>query len=603
MNPRTTLILIAVALGLGAYIYFVDQPAAEAAGRARQVAKLLPGFNPAKVTSVEVICSNQTVRAELKNSQWRLVNPPYPAQLTAIEGFLESLKSLNRESEIPAQEIISKSGGLSPFGLDPPWAMIRVQAETNLVQLRVGAKTLLGNRVYVQPVGASGIYLTDAALVQHIPASVDAWRNPMLVPDSGLVFDCLTITGANSFKLERDPSSRLWRLTDPINSRADFGRVEYLVQQLISTRVSRFVSDDPKEDLEPYGLQSPVADLALALGSNTVFRVQFGKSPTNDPTRVYARRLSHTNVVLVPRELVELVGKPYTEFQDRTLLSFRPAWVDRIEARAHEAFAVQRRGSNDWRIVEPFQAPADRQLMRLFLEDLGKLEIVRFEKDVVTDFVPYGLATPTRQYVLLTTVTNATGVTNQPLAQVQFGGHPSNEFDKVFCRRTDESSVYVGSFGDMNRLASAAFALRDRRIWSFVSTNVTAITVTQRGQKRTWARHPVTKLWHKDDTILNAAIEETLHRLGQLQADDWVARGEDQAKLLKVDGSEYQLVLDLSEAGTPRKLTLNLRLGVRGQPYGSVVLEQDQLVVFKFPASLYGLVLQYLSVPLQPAEP
>jgi hypothetical protein len=563
---------------------------------------LLPGFDPAKAANVEITRSNETVRAELKNSQWQLLNPPYPAQSTAIESFLETLKDLKREEEIPAVEIISKSGGLSPFGLDPPLAAIRIQAGTNLIQLRVGAKTLVGNRVYVQPVGASNVFLTDASLVRHLPDSSSQWRNPMLVQNTSLVFDRIGISGASSLKLERDPNNQLWRLVDPIKSRADFGRVEYLLQQLRGTRVSRFISDDPKEDMEPYGLQTPEAELTLAAGSNVVLRIQFGKSPTNDPMQVYARRLSHTNVVLVPRDLVSLVEKPYTEFQDHILLSFRPAWVDRIEAQADEAFALQRQGSNDWRIVEPFQAPADRQLMQLFLEDLGKLEIVRFEKDVVTDFAPYGLVKPTRQYVLKSAVTNAVGITNQTLLHVDFGAQPTNEVDKIYCRRTDESSVYVVSYGDMLNLKRAAYALRDRRIWSFASSNVTAVTVTQRGQKRPLARDPVTKTWLRDDTVNNAAIEETLHRLGELQADSWVALGADQARQLRTDGSVYQLAIDLSEGGKVRKLILNLRLSLVGQPYGAVILEQDQPVVFKVPVATYGLVMQYLSIPTQAAD-
>jgi hypothetical protein len=603
MNPKTTIWLIGMALVLGAYIYLVDLPAERTAARLAQPAKLLPAFEPSKVTGLEISRSNQIVRAELRNSQWQLANPVYPAQATAVESFLETLKGLNRETEIAAQEIISESGGLSPFGLDPPWATVRIQTETNVIQLRVGAKTLVGDRVYVQPAGAAGIFLTDGALVQHLPASINQWRNPLLLQPGGLIFDRIAIGGATSLKLERDSRSQLWRLADPITSRADFGRVEYLIQQLRSTRVSRFVSDDPNEDLERFGLQVPEAELTLACGSNTVFRIQFGKSPTNDPTQVYVRRLSHTNVVLIPRELVDLVKRPYAEFQDRTLISFRPGLVDRIEARAEEAFAVQRHGTNDWRIVEPFPALADRQLMQLFLEDLGKLEIVRFEKDVVADFSPYGLATPARQYVLKSGLTNAAGPTNQTLVQVDFGAQPTNEIDKIYCRRTDESSLYVVSYGDMLRLARGAWGLRDRHLWRFASSNVMGIHVTQRGRKRAWERDPVTKAWSKADSVNHAAIEETLHRLGEVQIDDWVARGEDQAKLLKADGTEYQLALDVAESGKTRRLTLNLRLGSRGQPYGSTVLEQDQPVVFRFPTALYALVLQYLSIPLEPAEP
>ena len=369
MNPRTTVSLVAIALGLLAYIYFVDHRIGPAGTQAPTAGRLLPPFAPAEVTRLEVARSNLTIRAELIKDQWHLTDPTYPAQVTAIESFLAALSTLDKKEEIPAQEIISKSGGLSPFGLDPPVAVIKLQAGTNVLQLRIGVKTLLGDRVYVQPVGASGILTTDAALLQHLPASANSWRDPRLIHENTLNFDRIAITaGSRPLRLERDRTNQLWRLIEPIATRADFGRVEYLLQQLRSARIAQFVTDNPKADLEPFGLQTPEAEMSLALGGNPVFHVQFGKSPTNDPTLVYARPLSHTNVVLVARELADLIEKPYNEFRDRSLLTFRPSAIDRIEARADESFAVQRQAGGDWQIVEPFRAPADRQLMQLFLD-------------------------------------------------------------------------------------------------------------------------------------------------------------------------------------------------------------------------------------------
>lgn len=601
MNPKLTLWLTALAVALFAYIYFVDLHPSRSTGPAQPLGKLLPGLDPGRVSTIEITRSNQTVRAELHLGQWRLTDPRYPAQATAIESFLNVLATLTRQEEISAQEIISESGGLSPFGLDPPLAVIRIRSADGPIQLRVGAKTLLGDRVYVQPVGAPGILVTDASLLAHLPVSTDAWRNPMLIHQDAQVFDSIAIVAnARPLRLERDPANQAWRLVEPKPARrADFGRVEYLVQQLLHARVTDFVSDNPKVDLEPYGLQPPATELTLASGSNVVFQMQFGQGLAADPGQVYARRMSHTNIVLVSKELADLVGRPYMDFRDRLLLSFRPALVDRIEAQADEFFAVQRT-NGPWRIVEPFQAPADQQLMQLFLQDLAKIEIVRFEKDVVTDFSPYGLHKPSRQYILKNTLANASGITNRTLMQVDFGAIPTDELDTVFCRRGDESSVYVVAFADMFRLERAAFALRDRRVWNFASSNVVGVTVVQRGHKRELARDPVTRTWIRDNPPANAAIEETLHRLGELQAESWVARGQSQAEKLGAAGGKYDLTLQLNEGG-PLKLSFG-SLSSSGQPYAAVTLEQGEPVVFKFPALLYGLVAEYLNVPVAAPE-
>ena len=125
----------------------------------------------------------------------------------------------------------------------------------------------------------------------------------------------------------------------------------------------------------------------------------------------------------------------------------------------------------------------------------------------MAEFAPYGLVKPVRQYILKNSMTNAAGVTNQTLVQIDFGPPPPNEPDKVFCRRSDEQSVYVVAFAEMGRLERAAFALRDRRVWSFAATNVTSLTILQRNQRRELARDPVSRSWFREDQVASAAID------------------------------------------------------------------------------------------------
>jgi hypothetical protein len=601
MNFKTTMFLVVLAAAMFGYIHFVELRTPDKALLLQQASMLLPEFDPDRVTGIDLLRGDKSIRVRRADDGWHLTAPEYPAQSTSIDQLLKMLSVLKRQTEIPAQEIISQSGGMSPFGLDPPRAIITLHERTNVIRLNIGSKTLLGDRLYVQPAGTPGIFTTDITLLDQLPASSDEWRNSLIVHQPTLVFDRIEITtGPRKLLLERDSTNNMWRMVEPMKTRAFYNLVEYIVQQMRTSRVNRFVTDDEKADLEQYGLHAPQSHLTLSQGNKPTFQIQFGKSPPDDPTQVYARRQHHKNVVLVSRELAELVQKPWSEFRDRSLLSFAPALVQRIEVNAEEQFALQRENDGEWEIVQPFKAPADRQLMQLFLEYLDRLEVIRFENDVVTDFEPFGLSAPQRHYTLVTA--SGGNVTNQTIASVQFGSNPLNELDKIYCRRSDENSVYVVSFADMLRLPRAAFSLRDRRIWSFASSNVTAVTIQRRDEKQELVRDPATKLWVNSDLVAHAAIEETLHRLGGLQADDWTARGHDQARIFRTDGSEYQLTLHLLESGKPRQLVLALRVLLSGQPYAAVTLEQGQPIVFKFPVALYGMVAQHLGIPALTAE-
>jgi hypothetical protein len=602
MNSKITFWMVLAAGLLFAYIYFVELSGANAARSEQANQKLLPHFNPSRVSSIEITHSNQTVRAEFINGQWQLTSPNYPAQSTAIAAFLDALAGLNRLSEISAADIVSQEYGLSPFGLDPPSANIKVQEGPNVIQLRVGSKTLIGDRVYVQPAGASGIFITEASLLEHVPASKNDWRNPLLINLSELDFDQISITAGRSLRLERDKTNQLWHLVEPWPMRADFDRVQTLLRELGNARVSQFVTDDPRVDLEPYGLQTPDAELSLSLGSNIVYQLQIGKSPTNDPGQVYARRLTQTNVVLVSRDLTDLVKQNFTEFRDRTLVSLPRSGLDSIEVHADEAFALQHQTNGQWQIVAPFQAAADQQLMNQFVDDLARMEIIEFKKDAVPDFAPYGLQTPARQYVLKSVVATASPVaTNQTI--VQFGANPTNEFgkaewDKIYCRRADENSVYVLRSSDMGNLPKAAFQIRDRHIWHFESTNVVSFNVVQSDSQRLRLRDAATGAWVKNDLIQTAEIEETLHRLGEVQVDYWVGIGDTVARQCGTGSNTFQLTFNLKENGQTRQLNLAFgRLAMSGQMYAAAVLEQQKPVVFKFPAKLYEGVVHYLGIP------
>jgi hypothetical protein len=58
--------------------------------------------------------------------------------------------------------------------------------------------------------------------------------------------------------------------------------------------------------LEAYGFNTPELELTLAQGTNQLVTLQFGKSPTNDSTLVYARRAGLPAVVTVERQALEL---------------------------------------------------------------------------------------------------------------------------------------------------------------------------------------------------------------------------------------------------------------------------------------------------------
>jgi len=432
MNPKNTWIWIIVAAGLFAFILLLNQFGDKPAGGLLPV---LPGFKAAEVTSIQVHPAAQSViRAERTNGAWQLTRPvSYPAQVISIESLLAALEQLMPASQISATELRNRSNADAEFGFEPPRASLVLQTPETRKQILIGSPTAPGDQVYLQVVGV-GAYVVTAELLKLIPRTVDDWRDTALVDLRNLAFDRITISNAAAItELQRDATNNAWTLMGVgamRGARADGPGLTNLLQRLQGLRVAQFL-DDPKPDLETYGLQPAELDLALGQGTNVVARLQLGKSPATNANLVYACRQGVGTIVTVAKDLALPWRDAPNKFRDRRLLTLnRP--IDQIEVRGGEPFTLLRETNHTWRAVSQ-DFPIDTGLVNDFLTGLGALQIVRFN-DAVTelDLQADGLTTPARQIILrsgLIPPGGTLGPTNLVVAELSFGA--TNE-DGIF---------------------------------------------------------------------------------------------------------------------------------------------------------------------------
>lgn len=602
MNTSTTRWLILLAVGLGIFIFLFDRVPSRGPSAEASAGLLLPELNVSKVNSLIVTRgTNLAFRVERRGAGWEFRSPLiYPASAPAVEQLLDGLAGLRTGSRITPAEILAQTNGLAAFGFVPPAAILSLTQNDQHLEIRFGGQTLLGKEMYVEVVGRTGLFAVERTFFQSLPPSIDTWRDAALASLAGLRLDRLEVRPAtNGFELTRRPDSREWRITRPLLLQADSGKVEFLLQQLDLARVIQFISDDPGTDLEACGLQPPERELVLGRGTNDLCVLQIGRSPTQALDQVYVRRLAHSNVVLVPRSVVAPWLARFTDFCDKHMMTFRPEAVQRIESAADEAFALERSTNGVWNLVQPFRATADPKLTADFLRNLAELEFLDFEREVVTDFAAYGLAPPRRRYALLAPAPAAPGQTptNAVLAQLDIGSPSTFKF---FARRSPENSVVT--IVDNQRLPRAAYELRDRQIWSLSTNQILSVTVQQMGQKRKllrtgpaqWALAP-----DSEGRLNPMALEEAAFRLGQLRAERWVARGEDQLGRYGFGALDHRVIIEANIAGTPASFTVRFgRLLLVGtSAYAAVNLDAiPGPIVFECPAAIYQFVASELSL-------
>ena len=605
MRWNTTWLLAGLAAVLFAFIWLVERHSGPVADLGEGPPRLLD-LRPADVSSIQLRRTNQfLLRVERTNQTWNLIEPiHYPAQSFAIESLLLDLQNLTAQTRIPPDELAALKRNAAHYGFDAPAATLTLQHAGQRVELLFGSKTAVGDQVYVQLLTSPVIYLVPAEIFDRLPRNLNDWRDPALVNLANLAVDRFEVRSpGRGYAVHVDSTNKLFYLSKPTSARADRAKVEALLRKIETAQVAEFVTDNPRADLEPYGLQPPEAEMTFGQGTNDLLVVQFGKSPTNEPALVYARRLSQTNIVLVPKTVLDAVQTPFNELRDRRLVTFAPAEVDRIEILADEKFVVARQTNGVWMIEPPMSQVADADAVRETVEFLSRLEGT-VEKDVVTDLAAYGLAQPARQYTLYATATNLAGaVTNRLLAELDLGA-PRRD-DRLFARGVEANTVYSNTVysitrGDAEQLPSVAWQFRDRRVWAFTTNQVSRLSIRANGSVRELIRQgpAAWKFAPGSQGIINPfVVEEMVFRLGELRAQYWVDRGDRNRVRYGFREDGYRLTLELK--GSDRPQTLVLEFATRGE--GSLPLAladlEGQTWIFKMPPKLYFDLLNHLSNP------
>lgn len=592
MKWKNTWILVGCAAVLFAFIFLFER-GLPPSGVVKPAKPLFADFKPTEATALLLRRGTEfSLSLQLTNEAWQYRKPfPYPAADFAVKSFLETLEQIVPSTHITPREILSRKQSAANFGFDAPPIAISLERGGERFDLKFGSRTPAGDQVYVQVGSDPSVFVVGSDLLDRVPRTPNDWRHAALFDFGQETLDRAEVgQNGSRYELRLDATNKLWRLTRP-DHRADQNQVHEFLRRVQQGRVVEFVTDDLRADSEAYGLQTPEFDVTLAAGA-VVRRVQFGKSPTNNPALVYARLLTHSNVVLVPKSAVEPLLLPYTELRERQIFPFAPEFVDIVEVRGDESF-VLRRTEGVWKAGEQ---PADPAFVAEWLRMLSQIEANEFVQDVVTDFTKYGLEPGQRQYTLRTTVTNGTTVTNVLVARLAFGTNATD--GKAFARRFGEDSVYGVRAFDFLHLPVAAWQFREHRIWNFTTNQVLRISVRQAGTTRevirqangTWIE---VKGWSKP--INPFAMEESARALGELTATMWLGKGEGVRERFGFGPNPTQFLIEL---GGEKPQTLTVEFGGVSPmrlPYALTMVE-GQPMVFEFPWVLYADLQRYFEL-------
>jgi hypothetical protein len=320
-----------------------------------------------------------TLVFERRNDGWQMVEPlDAAADPTLVETLAQNLKGLRKSPD--AGTIHDPAAN---YGLDPPVAVVRAfgKDKTLLAALEIGKSSR--DQLFVRLAKSGGIDVVDARLLKGVEQPPSEWRDKSVFNLPSFQVAGLSVSGpGRSLKAER--GDRHWTLLKPVRAAADDLKMEEVLAELTSLRVTNpskgFVASNVR-DLKPYGLDKKSAirvELIPVANRGEPQVLLVGKPSSDEEGKRFAMRSDQDDVILVDGKGFRDLGANPNALRSKKLASFNASLVDAIRIEAFgRVFALARTGSG-WELVQPSKEKADAQSVPGLLARLADLETSDF---------------------------------------------------------------------------------------------------------------------------------------------------------------------------------------------------------------------------------
>lgn len=375
MRPRTLLVLLAVVLGLGAFIWFYERELPSSEERAQLEKKVLR-VEKEDVTALTLQSGSGTVRLERSElpaapkeetgvegdeitapeTEWRIVEPLQArADTFAVDGLLDALISLESTRTI-------EDADPRESGLDRPRATVRLKTAEGEKVLRFGAAIPTGGAALASLEGQSGTYVVADSILTEIGRAAGDWRDRQIYRGERDAVRRITLA-AGGQRLVLVPQGgeagegSAFRIESPVKDQADREKVDSLFAELSGLTAERFV-DQPPAPLAELGLQPPRAVVEVVFAQGPPTRIELGApaeaaSPEPAPGEpapaetFWAR--TGSQLFQVRTRLQEAAARPVADWRSQSLSSLDVFQVDSLTVQDGQGTLNLQRAEPDWK--------------------------------------------------------------------------------------------------------------------------------------------------------------------------------------------------------------------------------------------------------------
>jgi hypothetical protein len=320
----STLILVVVLGGLGAYIYFVDskRPAGGVDSSSATKEKVFT-VEADKINELRISYQGESSLLKKAESGWTMLEP---AQIEADPPEAIGVATALTNVEI-VRVVDENATDLEQFGLANPSITVAFKADGGASgTLKLGNKNATQGEIYALKNDEKRVFLVSSFQETSFNRKPFDLRDKKILKfDRDKADSLVLVKGAQTIEMARANSE--WKVVKPVPSRSDYSAIEGFLTRLSSSNMSKLIEENPK-DLAKYGLDKPAMTVTIGAGSaKTVLEVSKAKDG-----ETYAKDASRPIVFMVDTTLQGDLEKNFDDYRKKELFEFRPFYLAKLRA-------------------------------------------------------------------------------------------------------------------------------------------------------------------------------------------------------------------------------------------------------------------------------
>jgi hypothetical protein len=343
---KSTLIVLLVAVALGAAVYYYDWTRTPKEDKAEE-SKPAFHFTVPNVTGLDITRAGQKFVFEKQSDAWQVVQPIVTAaDGPTVEGIVTEIAGAN------VSRTLTPSGDLSAYGLKQPAVIASVRLKDGTHHsLQFGDKDFSGSAVYAIVDDAKQVSLIPAGVMETANKPIDDLRDRAVLhfnADDVQAVDVKKSSG--EVALARQGSN--WVLHKPRETPASLNAVNAMLEAISLGKFTTVASETP-QDLGRYGLANPAMTLTLTLKSGKQATLQLGKKEGQEYD---ARDPSRPMVFHVGEPIYKKVDEGLADLRDKKVYAFDANALSNIEIHnrtTNETIVCNQAKDKTWQIEQP----------------------------------------------------------------------------------------------------------------------------------------------------------------------------------------------------------------------------------------------------------